>query len=71
MQAGKVWTVERCKAKLPLAVEVAQRVSWANVGMDFGIGYTRGAPPMCPTSQIHCHTHLFLHIPKAISVQPI
>ena len=45
--------------------------SWAKVGMDFGIGYTRGAPPMCPTSQIHCHTHLFLHIPKAISVQPI
>ena len=53
-------------------IEVAQRVSWAKVGMDFGIGYTRGAPPMCPTSQIHCHTHLFLHIPKAfISVQPI
>lgn len=36
-RSGKVWMVERCKAKAPLVAEVAQRVSWASVGCQHGL----------------------------------
>ena len=54
-RSGKVWMMERCKAKAPLVAEVAQRVSWAKVwdaSMDFGFGCSRGMQVLVCVSDV-------------------